>query len=94
MALMWRQCNLFLPRDRVRDAHKDLQSAFKKYDTRHKGFLTAIDVQKILIDFNYYLDDDQFYDLLQRSVVFLLITFDIIDKVRSIFQDDFYSMCS
>lgn len=53
-------------KDRIRDSHKDYQSAFRKYDKRGRGYLTVADIQRLLVDLNYFLDDDQFYDLLQR----------------------------
>ena len=55
-------------RDRIREQYKDFHEAFSKYDKRRKGYLTVSDVQRLLVDFNYFLDDDQFYDLLQQYV--------------------------
>ena len=56
-------------RDRIRDHHPDFHTTFKKYDKRNKGYLSVTDIQKVLHDFNFFLDDDQLYDLLERSVV-------------------------
>lgn len=53
-------------RDKIRDVYEDPYSAFCKFDRRRKGFLNVNDFQKVLIELNYFVDDDQFYDLLQR----------------------------
>ena len=64
---------IFCVRDRIREQHKDFYEAFKKYDRRSKGYLTVSDIQRLLVDCHYFLDDDQLYDLLQRSVSLPLI---------------------
>ena len=52
-------------RDRIRDQHKDYHAAFKAYDHKKRGYLTVADIQKLLVDLSYFLDDEQFYDLIQ-----------------------------
>ncbi|KAL3881564.1 hypothetical protein ACJMK2_027990 [Sinanodonta woodiana] len=51
-------------RDNIRDKYADFYTAFKKYDTQNKGSLSVNDVQKVLMDLNCYLDDEQFFRLL------------------------------
>ena len=55
---------MFHYRDQLREKYFDLYMAFKKFDTRKRGYLTAKDIHDILTDLNYFVDDDQFYDLL------------------------------
>lgn len=53
-------------KDKIRDNYDDFYKAFRKYDTGKKGSLSITEVQKVLIDFNLFLDDDQFFALLDR----------------------------
>ncbi|XP_052809717.1 EF-hand calcium-binding domain-containing protein 6-like isoform X2 [Mya arenaria] len=53
-------------KDKIRDNYDDFNKAFRKYDTNKKGLLSIEEVQKVLIDFNLFLDDDQFFTLLDR----------------------------
>lgn len=53
-------------RDKIRDNYDDFYQAFRKYDTNKKGLLSISEIQKVLIDFNLFLDDDQFFTLLDR----------------------------
>ena len=59
-------------RDRIREQYKDFTEAFRKYDKKKKGYLSVADIQRVLVDFHYFLDDDQFFDLLDRYEHFLL----------------------
>ncbi|XP_023929939.1 EF-hand calcium-binding domain-containing protein 6 [Lingula anatina] len=53
-------------RDRFRDQYDNMYAAFKKYDTKKKGSLSVSEIQKVLVDLNYFLNDDQFYQLLDK----------------------------
>ncbi|XP_053398276.1 EF-hand calcium-binding domain-containing protein 6-like [Mercenaria mercenaria] len=53
-------------KDKIRDNYDDFNKAFRKYDTEKRGSLSISEVQKVLIDFNLFLDDDQFFTLLDR----------------------------
>ncbi|KAL4233424.1 EF-hand calcium-binding domain-containing protein 6 [Mactra antiquata] len=53
-------------KDKIRDNYDDFFKAFRKYDTEKKGALSINEVQKVLVDFNLFLDDDQFFTLLDR----------------------------
>lgn len=53
-------------KDKIRDNYDDFYKAFRKYDTEKKGALSINEVQKVLIDFNLFLDDDQFFTLLDK----------------------------
>lgn len=50
----------------MRDNCRDFRDAFNKYDKKAKGYLTAMDIQKLLNDSHYVVTDDQLYDLLQK----------------------------
>ena len=56
----------FIFRDNMRDNFQSFRDAFNKYDKRVKGYLTSLDIQRLLVDNHYVLDDDQLYDLLQK----------------------------
>ena len=60
-------------RDRIREQYKDFTEAFRKYDKKSKGYLSVADLQRVLVDFNYFLDDDQFFDLLDRCGLFTCV---------------------
>ena len=53
-------------RDKIRDNYDDFYKAFQKYDTKKKGYLSVNEVQQVLVDFNLFLDDEQFFTLLDR----------------------------
>lgn len=60
--------NCIFFRDKIRDNYDDFFKAFRKYDTEKKGALSITEIQKVLVDFNLFLDDDQFFTLLDRYV--------------------------
>ena len=62
-------------RDRFRDGYESLRKAFETVDTNRDGYISRHELQKVLFDFHYFLDDVQLNILLDRSV---LITFAII----------------
>ncbi|XP_069133814.1 EF-hand calcium-binding domain-containing protein 6-like isoform X1 [Argopecten irradians] len=53
-------------RDKIRDNYKDFYGAFRKYDTEKKGSLSVRDIQKVLTDFSLFMNDDEFFLLLDR----------------------------
>ena len=53
-------------RDEIRDNFNDFYKAFQKYDTKKKGYLSINEVQQVLVDFNLFLDDEQFLTLPDR----------------------------
>lgn len=53
-----------LYRDKIRDSYPYFYSAFKKYDTRKRGCLSVQDIQQVLVDFNYFITDAEFFRLL------------------------------
>ena len=61
-------------RDRFRDGYESLRKAFETVDTNRDGYISRHELQKVLFDFHYFLDDVQLNILLDRSV---LITFAI-----------------
>ena len=65
----------FVRRDRFRDGYESLRKAFETVDTNRDGYISRHELQKVLFDFHYFLDDVQLNILLDRSV---LITFAII----------------
>ena len=67
--------SFFDSRDRFRDGYESLRKAFETVDTNRDGYISRHELQKVLFDFHYFLDDVQLNILLDRSV---LITFAII----------------
>lgn len=60
-------CGFFLcDRDKIRDSFKDTYDAFRKYDTQKKGSLSVNDVQKVLTDLHFFMDDEQFFRLMDK----------------------------
>jgi Ca2+-binding EF-hand superfamily protein len=57
---------IYFYRDKIRDNYDDFNKAFRKYDTEKRGSLSINEIQKVLIDFNLFLDDEQFFTLLDR----------------------------
>nr|XP_022292188.1 EF-hand calcium-binding domain-containing protein 6-like isoform X2 [Crassostrea virginica] len=53
-------------RDKIRDSFKDTYDAFRKYDTQKKGSLSVNDVQKVLTDLHFFMDDEQFFRLMDK----------------------------
>ncbi|OWF48504.1 EF-hand calcium-binding domain-containing protein 6 [Mizuhopecten yessoensis] len=53
-------------RDKIRDHYKDFYAAFMQYDTEKKGSLSVKDVQKVLTDLNFFMNDEEFFLLLDR----------------------------
>ena len=51
-------------RDKIRDSYSDFYKAFCKYDTQNRGSLSVDDIQKVLIEQNFYITDDEFFLLL------------------------------
>ncbi|GAB0177226.1 EF-hand calcium-binding domain-containing protein 6 [Grus japonensis] len=50
--------------DKFRDYFQDFNKAFHKVDKNRDGYVTVYDLHRILQEFNYYLDHDQFSSLL------------------------------
>uniref|UniRef100_A0A8C8SZL0 EF-hand domain-containing protein n=1 Tax=Pelusios castaneus TaxID=367368 RepID=A0A8C8SZL0_9SAUR len=50
--------------DKFRDYFQDFNKAFYKLDKNKDGYITADDLHRMLQEFNYYLDDEQFNSLL------------------------------
>ncbi|XP_053575675.1 EF-hand calcium-binding domain-containing protein 6 [Bombina bombina] len=53
-------------KDKFRDYFSDFSSAFAKIDKDKDGFITVEDFWSTLRDLNFYLDEDQFHNLLYR----------------------------
>ncbi|XP_054673072.1 LOW QUALITY PROTEIN: EF-hand calcium-binding domain-containing protein 6 [Grus americana] len=51
-------------KDKFRDYFQDFNKAFHKVDKNRDGYVTVYDLHRILQEFNYYLDHDQFSSLL------------------------------
>ncbi|KAM9245559.1 LOW QUALITY PROTEIN: EF-hand calcium-binding domain-containing protein 6 [Leptosomus discolor] len=52
-------------KDKFRDYFQDFNKAFHKVDKNKDGYVTVCDLQRILQEFNYYFDHDQFRSLLK-----------------------------
>ena len=76
----------YLSRIVLKDRYPDFQTAFKTSDKRLKGFLTSSDVQNLLIQLGFALNDDKMFDLLDRFKTliryfkYFLIKSEIIDE--------------
>ena len=55
-------------RDKIRDSYSDFYKAFCKYDTQNRGSLSVDDIQKVLVEQNFYITDDEFFLLLDMYV--------------------------
>ncbi|RUS70512.1 hypothetical protein EGW08_021724 [Elysia chlorotica] len=74
--ITWNQANLTINmpaemverqlRDKIRDSYSDFYTAFRKYDTRKTGHLTCDDIQRVLTEQNFFINDDQFFALMDR----------------------------
>ncbi|PFX18293.1 EF-hand calcium-binding domain-containing protein 6 [Stylophora pistillata] len=53
-------------RDRFRDGYESLRKAFETVDTNRDGYISKNELQKVLFDFHYFLDDVQLNILLDR----------------------------
>nr|XP_025042844.1 EF-hand calcium-binding domain-containing protein 6 isoform X2 [Pelodiscus sinensis]XP_025042845.1 EF-hand calcium-binding domain-containing protein 6 isoform X3 [Pelodiscus sinensis] len=53
-------------KDKFRDYFQDFNKAFYKLDKNKDGYITVDDLHRMLQEFNYYLDDEQFNSLLNR----------------------------
>ncbi|CAM4479605.1 unnamed protein product [Lepidochelys kempii] len=51
-------------KDKFRDYFQDFNKAFYKLDKNKDGYITVDDLCRMLQEFNYYLDDEQFNNLL------------------------------
>ncbi|XP_070189620.1 EF-hand calcium-binding domain-containing protein 6-like [Littorina saxatilis] len=51
-------------KDKIRDSYADLYKAFCKYDTQNRGSLSVHDIQKVLVEQNFYITDEEFFLLL------------------------------
>ncbi|KAM6211114.1 LOW QUALITY PROTEIN: EF-hand calcium-binding domain-containing protein 6 [Sarcoramphus papa] len=51
-------------KDKFRDYFQDFNRAFHKVDKNRDGYVTVCDLHRILQEFNYYLDHDQFSSIL------------------------------
>ena len=51
----------------VHEHYTDLRTAFRAADRENLGYLRKSDLRKVLFDFNFLVDDDQFNFILQRS---------------------------
>ncbi|XP_050792351.1 EF-hand calcium-binding domain-containing protein 6 [Gopherus flavomarginatus] len=51
-------------KDKFRDYFQDFNKAFYKLDKNKDGYITVDDLRRMLQEFNYYLDDEQFNSLL------------------------------
>ena len=56
-------------RDRFRDGYESLRKAFETVDTNRDGYISRRELQNVLFDFHYFLDDVQLNILLDRSVL-------------------------
>ncbi|XP_043944428.1 EF-hand calcium-binding domain-containing protein 6 [Protopterus annectens] len=53
-------------KDILRDYYHDLRLAFEKLDLNQDGYVTLQDLQRLLHDYHYYPDEEQFRQLLKR----------------------------
>lgn len=53
-------------KDRFRDGYESLRKAFETVDTNRDGYISRRELQKVLFDFHYFLDDVQLNILLDR----------------------------
>uniref|UniRef100_F6TMY0 EF-hand domain-containing protein n=1 Tax=Ciona intestinalis TaxID=7719 RepID=F6TMY0_CIOIN len=53
-------------RDRFREYYSDFDKAFRQLDKNRDGYITIADLQRVLLQLNYFLDEKQFLDLLRR----------------------------
>uniref|UniRef100_A0A674KIF1 EF-hand domain-containing protein n=1 Tax=Terrapene triunguis TaxID=2587831 RepID=A0A674KIF1_9SAUR len=58
------QTKLLSFRDKFRDYFQDFNKAFYRLDKNKDGYITVDDLLRMLQEFNYYLDDEQFTSLL------------------------------
>ncbi|ESO84984.1 hypothetical protein LOTGIDRAFT_236027 [Lottia gigantea] len=55
-----------LLRDKVRDKYKDFYTAFRNYDSKKRGYLSINEIQRVLVDLNIFLNEEEFFRLLDR----------------------------
>uniref|UniRef100_UPI00089DAA5E EF-hand calcium-binding domain-containing protein 6-like n=1 Tax=Ciona intestinalis TaxID=7719 RepID=UPI00089DAA5E len=53
-------------KDRFREYYSDFDKAFRQLDKNRDGYITIADLQRVLLQLNYFLDEKQFLDLLRR----------------------------
>ena len=51
-------------RDKIRDKYQDFYTAFRKYDTKKKGSLSVNEIQRVLNDLNFFMNDEEFFRLM------------------------------
>ncbi|XP_076466442.1 EF-hand calcium-binding domain-containing protein 6-like [Babylonia areolata] len=51
-------------KDKIRDSYDHMYKAFCKYDTQNRGSLSVDDIQKVLVEQNFYITDDEFFLML------------------------------
>lgn len=54
----------FYCRDKIRDKYQDFYTAFRKYDTKKKGSLSVNEIQRVLNDLNFFMNDEEFFRLM------------------------------
>jgi hypothetical protein len=55
---------IFYCRDKIRDKYQDFYTAFRKYDTKKKGSLSVNEIQRVLNDLNFFMNDEEFFRLM------------------------------
>lgn len=53
-------------KDRFREYYSSFDKAFRQMDRNKDGYITLADLQRVLLQLNYFLDDEQFMCLLKR----------------------------
>ena len=55
-------------KDKFRDGYESFRKAFEAADSNRDGYVSKLELQKMLFDFHFYLDDVQLGILLDRWV--------------------------
>nr|KAG5711061.1 hypothetical protein BaRGS_013795 [Batillaria attramentaria] len=53
-------------KDKIRDSYSDFYKAFRKYDTQKCGSLSVDDIQRVLVEQNFFITDEEFFLLLDK----------------------------
>nr|XP_039259918.1 EF-hand calcium-binding domain-containing protein 6-like [Styela clava] len=53
-------------KDRFREYYSSFDKAFRQMDKNKDGYITLADLQRVLFQLNYFLDEEQFVSLLRR----------------------------